>query len=223
MAIHQRQERDPLPLIGLAAVFGAAMLAGRFARGSGTRADRVVRRRALDAASPSVRVAATVASPPAFPLVYMPASLLAARLLAKGGNAAGERVPIAAGLAFVAYHALKRASHRRRPPSKRGRGHYNHAYPSGHATASSAVAVATALAMRHNRRRPSPATLAMVGIGAPLVVGVSRVLLDEHWLTDVVGGWLLGAGIAGMTHRRPRVQRWVSSQKPPVNPIVATA
>jgi undecaprenyl-diphosphatase len=222
MATDQR-ERDSLPLIGVAAVFGAAWLAGWFARRSGTHADRVVRHRALDAASTPVRAAATVISPPAFPLIYMPASLIAAHLLAKRGNSAGERVPVAAGLAFLAYHALKRASHRRRPPSVAGRGNFDHAYPSGHATASAAVAVATALAMRHDDRRPSPATMLALGAGVPMLVGISRVLLDEHWTTDVLGGWLLGAGIAGITHRAPADQRWSSSQTPPVKPIAATA
>ncbi len=222
MATNQR-ERDSLHLIGLAAVFGAAWLAGRYARRSGTRVDRVVRRKALDAASAPVRVAATIASPPAFPLVYMPASFIAAHLLAKRGSASAERVPLAAGLAFVAYHALKRASHRRRPPSTVGRANYEHAYPSGHATASSAVAVATMLAMRHNSHRPAPITLAALGVGVPVLVGISRVLLDEHWFSDVAGGWLLGAGIAGITHRRSDAQRWSISQNPPVNPIAATA
>ncbi len=223
MAIDQREQRDPLHLIGLAAVFGAAWLAGSYSRRAGTRADRAVRREALDAASEPMRIAATVASPPAFPLVFMPASLIAAYLLAKHGNPSGERVPVAAGLAFAAYHALKRASRRRRPPSTIGKNNYEHAYPSGHATASSVVAVATALAMRHNAHRPSSATLLALGLGVPMVVGVSRVVLDEHWITDVLGGWLLGAGIAGATHRAPDDQRWSSSQNPPVNPIAATA
>lgn len=222
MATDLREDRS-VHLIGLAAVFGAALLAGRFARRAGTRADKAVRRRALDVASTPVRVAATVVSPPAFPLVYMPASLIVMHLLAKRGNSSGERVPVAAGLAFAAYHALKRASHRQRPPSNVGRNHYDHAYPSGHSTASSAVAVAAALAMRHNPQRPLTSTLAMIGIGVPLAVGISRVLLDEHWSSDVLGGWLLGAGIAGMTHRAPNAQRWSSSQNPPVNPIAATA
>jgi undecaprenyl-diphosphatase len=43
--------------------------------------------------------------------------------------------------------------------------------------------------------RPSwPRTVALILLAIPIaLVGVSRVYLGEHWVTDVVGGYLIGA------------------------------
>jgi membrane-associated phospholipid phosphatase len=37
-----------------------------------------------------------------------------------------------------------------------------------------------------------------LAIVPPVVMGAYRVLADDHWATDVVGGWLVGAAI-GLT------------------------
>jgi undecaprenyl-diphosphatase len=42
------------------------------------------------------------------------------------------------------------------------------------------------------RRGPALA----VAILIPLVVGVSRIYLDVHWATDVLGGWSAGLPVA---------------------------
>ena len=66
------------------------------------------------------------------------------------------------------------------------------AFPSGHAIITTVVAAATAVAIGQARRRRLP-PIAWVGAAVFTgCVGVSRVYLGVHWITDVVGGWALG-------------------------------
>jgi membrane-associated phospholipid phosphatase len=65
-------------------------------------------------------------------------------------------------------------------------------FPSGHTSTAAASWAAFALvAGRWWGRRAWPA-LAGVAVGIAVAVALSRVLLDVHWLTDVLGGLALG-------------------------------
>jgi membrane-associated phospholipid phosphatase len=65
-------------------------------------------------------------------------------------------------------------------------------FPSGHtSTAAVAWAAFALVAGRWWGRRAWPA-LAGVAVGVAVAVAASRVLLDVHWLTDVIGGLALG-------------------------------
>jgi membrane-associated phospholipid phosphatase len=33
----------------------------------------------------------------------------------------------------------------------------------------------------------------------PLVVGLSRVYRDRHWMSDILGGWAAGIGVAALS------------------------
>ena len=75
-------------------------------------------------------------------------------------------------------------------------------FPSGHTTTAAAFWAAAALLLGRRRRRPARALLAGAAVGIAVAVASSRVLLDFHWLSDVIGGlalgwaWFLLCGIA---------------------------
>jgi membrane-associated phospholipid phosphatase len=69
-----------------------------------------------------------------------------------------------------------------------------HSFPSGHAVAGAATAVALVLVLLPPGRERLRWELAAVGFA--FVMAFSRVYLRAHWLSDVVAGVLLGAGVA---------------------------
>ncbi len=68
----------------------------------------------------------------------------------------------------------------------------NLSFPSGHATNATAILLLCALLLP-GRNRGLWLTFALIGAAA---VGLSRLLLGVHWPSDVVAGWLWGAGFA---------------------------
>ena len=65
-------------------------------------------------------------------------------------------------------------------------------FPSGHATTAAAFYAAAALLLGRQRPRVTRAMVNGVAVGIAVAVAASRVLLDVHWLTDVIGGLALG-------------------------------
>jgi undecaprenyl-diphosphatase len=73
-----------------------------------------------------------------------------------------------------------------------------YSFPSGHATTSAAVVVTLCYVLA--REGIISWTMAIVIGGViPLLVGLSRLYLDVHWTTDVVGGWAAGLFVAAMS------------------------
>jgi membrane-associated phospholipid phosphatase len=65
-------------------------------------------------------------------------------------------------------------------------------FPSGHSATSAAFYAVAALLLGRGRRRAGRALLAGLAVGLAVAVAASRVLLDVHWVSDVVAGLLLG-------------------------------
>jgi membrane-associated phospholipid phosphatase len=74
----------------------------------------------------------------------------------------------------------------------------SYSFPSGHAATSAAVVVTLCYVLARERTISWP-TAIVVGGGVPLLVGLSRLYLDVHWITDVVGGWAAGLFVAAMS------------------------
>jgi membrane-associated phospholipid phosphatase len=67
-------------------------------------------------------------------------------------------------------------------------------FPSGHSATAAAFYATTALLLGRWRSRPARAVLTGVAVGIAVAVAASRVLLDVHWLSDVIAGLALGWG-----------------------------
>jgi undecaprenyl-diphosphatase len=97
---------------------------------------------------------------------------------------------VAFGLTFAVKYPLKALIDRPRPDLSPLVGASGSAFPSGHAlTAFWLWMVLPFVLLRAGRARTS-AWIASAAI--VLAVGFSRIYLGEHWLTDVVGSFLLG-------------------------------
>ena len=65
-------------------------------------------------------------------------------------------------------------------------------FPSGHSSTAAAFFAAAALILGRGRRRRTRAVIVGVAAGLAVAVAASRVLLDVHWLSDVLAGLALG-------------------------------
>ena len=65
-------------------------------------------------------------------------------------------------------------------------------FPSGHSATAAAFYATAALLLGRRRSKPTRAVLAGLAVGIAVAVAASRVLLDVHWLSDVIAGLALG-------------------------------
>jgi len=92
------------------------------------------------------------------------------------------------------YDIVKPLIGRPRPPSAIWIGHFSGAaFPSGHAVQSVAFYAMLAIVLGAGRSASAKTMLWSVAVLVALVVGGSRIYLGAHWLTDVLGGYALGA------------------------------
>jgi len=110
------------------------------------------------------------------------------------GNAAwrdfGWRVLVGTLVAGAVTTALKGLFRRQRPPGE-GRGFYvqfdRHAFPSGHASRAACLVVLLAPLLPLWSTPPLALWAALVGL--------ARVALQVHFLSDIAGGWITGIGV----------------------------
>lgn len=95
----------------------------------------------------------------------------------------------AAGLSRI----IKALVHRSRPPSIDAAAVFDgYAFPSGHTTAAVAICAVTAYLLARRRSWRVRVWITVSAVTVAIAVGFSRAYLGAHWLTDVVGGLLVG-------------------------------
>jgi PAP2 superfamily protein len=191
------QHRESLATAALAAAVGLGVLATMMADAPPTAMDTRIRRRVIRSTTPRSRRVIHLLTGPGHPSVYFPITALLVMQLRRRGLSGGNALLFAAVGGWATHGGIKLFVRRRRPRTMHGRSNEFEAFPSGHTTASTAIALTAAhvLARHGVLSRSSATSLAVV---APAAIGVGRVLADHHWTTDVIGGWIGGAGVAAV-------------------------
>ncbi len=125
--------------------------------------------------------------------VTLPLTALAAVLLAIRRRWVEAAVVVSAtALLYAGVQELKDATDRPRPPGGLV-GASGSAFPSGHAAHAILYPwLALTLAVRLRPRMAGGTALLVAGVALAVLVGLSRVYLGVHYLSDVSGGWALG-------------------------------
>ena len=180
-------------MLAVAAVGGMALLARRLRFDEPTAVDREVRWYARRRLPAGIARALGPLFPLGLPGGYITIAYFTARALRRRGYSGGPAVITSAVAGWLAHRGAKLVYSRVRPRD-RGRRERTDSYPSGHTTGVTALAVTTAYVLRR-QRVASAAQTAAIAIGVPALMGAYRVIADDHWTTDVFGGWLLGGAV----------------------------
>jgi undecaprenyl-diphosphatase len=92
----------------------------------------------------------------------------------------------------LATTAIKDLMHRARPTLNPAAATLGPSFPSGHSSTAAATYAALALILSRGRSPRARAMLIGAAAGIAVAVAASRVLLDVHWVSDVIAGLCLG-------------------------------
>jgi len=143
-----------------------------------------------------VFLAATNAGSPKVIIPYTGAA--AAWLWRRNGLPIAAAVVLAPAVASACFLAIKRVYARARPAGGARMHELTYAFPSGHATASTAIFGALSYVLWREQMIGRGEAIAL-GVLPPVLISSSRVYLDVHWTTDVLGGWSVGALVAALS------------------------
>ena len=110
----------------------------------------------------------------------------------------GGAMVVAAALTLLVKHAVGRA----RPPAAVMMGAFDsgHSFPSGHTVFSTVFfGLVAGLLLRRTARAAHRWLVVAAWAVLSIAIGVSRVYLGYHWLTDVLAGWCLGVCVLAAT------------------------
>jgi undecaprenyl-diphosphatase len=133
----------------------------------------------------------------------------AAYLWFRGHRRVAAGVLVVPVVSVQLFNFVKNIYERPRPAGLAGHVDNSFSFPSGHATTSAAVCCTLAYVL-WREGFVGRWTALVFALLVPLLVGFSRVYLNVHWATDVLGGWSVGLFIAALSaalynyHRRRR-------------------
>ena len=202
--MNRSQRAAALGIASLAAAASFAFLAAAVARRRTAAIDEAVHERTAPPDDSPVRSVADAMAPLGKWWTYIPAGAVAgACLLAatpredrtNGERLVGAGVMILAGVAATALNPVfdNWLPQRPAPPGHASR--WKPVFPSGHAFGPAAVGLTAVYVLR--RERVARARVALpIALAIPLALSGSRVLLEKHWISDVLGGYLAAAAVA---------------------------
>jgi len=123
--------------------------------------------------------------------VLAPAALLLGALLLRRGARRRPLLLAVTPLGFWLFVTLLKLRYRITRPPAGVAANLGFSFPSGHASISMAASLVLTYVLV--RERLAPRITLVLGPLLALLVGVSRVYLDVHWASDVLGGWMIGA------------------------------
>lgn len=160
------------------------------------RARRIVRPRRRPRLTRAAKVTSHFAAAHTHPLVAIAIARVASRRSGRGVLS----IPLASLGALIVDRGIRFLIHQQRPPgAAKHRGRDKFGFPSGHTCAATAIAFASVAETRGYVSADAHRAISAVAIGATLAVGWSRLYLDEHWIDDVVGGWIAGITVGAAT------------------------
>ena len=116
----------------------------------------------------------------------------------RGRTLAASTILVAPAAAVAAYLILKTMFARPRPSGLGNILEGTYSFPSAHATSSAAICSTLAYVFWRERLVSGPVAVGFAVL-VPVLIGASRVYLDVHWATDVLGGWSAGLIIAALS------------------------
>ncbi len=148
---------------------------------------------------PAVRKTFLVITRAAAPSVIIPCTAaVGVWLRSRRGLPIAGAVVMSPAVALAVFLAAKRLYKRKRPAGGARLHELTYAFPSGHSTASAAIFGTASYVLWREEMIPRDAAIALATLGT-FLVGASRVYLDVHWTTDVLGGWSVGGLVAALS------------------------
>jgi undecaprenyl-diphosphatase len=198
---------DPATLnVGAAVVMLAAaglfaLIAHRVATKKSQPCDQRVREVMQAHRSPALDVVARPVTLLSIPIVVVSATAaLAWWLKSQRRNEAALAVAVTPLVAGVAGQSFSTFLAQRNPPDAGDapNGEVTEpSFPSGHTTGVTAEALGVAYIL--SRERLATSGILATLVAWPLLVGVTRVYRDRHWVSDILGGWAAGTSVAAMS------------------------